>query len=301
MSSERWRSAPTCWRSAALVTALVVAMSACGGSAGAPAVSSPATAATASSPPPSPAASPHTAHVFVVVMENRSYAQAMAEPYTAGLAAKYGVATNYHAVAHPSLPNYLALTGGSTFGITDDGYHRLPAGGVGAQLTERGVAWRAYMEGMVRGCFDSPSPYALKHNPFAYFGGACPGNVVPLTALAGDLAATTPNVVWITPDLCHDGHDCSTKQADDFLAGLIPRILASDAWRQDGVLLITWDEDDGGSGNRVPAIVAAPGLAHRVSDRRHDHYSLLATVEDRLGLQRLGQAASADPLTELLG
>jgi hypothetical protein len=240
-------------------------------------------------------------HVFVVVMENRSYAQAMAEPYTAGMAAKYGVATNYHAVAHPSLPNYLALTGGSTFGITDDGYHRLPAGGIGAQLTEHGVAWRAYMEGMTRGCFDSPSPYALKHNPFAYFGGACPGNVVPLTALAGDLAATTPNFVWITPDLCHDGHDCSTKQADDFLAGLIPRILASDAWRQDGLLLVTWDEDDGGSGNRVPAIVAAPGLAHRVSDRRHDHYSLLATVEDRLGVPRLSQAASADPLTELLG
>ncbi len=239
--------------------------------------------------------------MFLVVMENHSFDQVMAQPYAAGLAARYAVAINYHAVSHPSLPNYLALAAGSTFGITDDGYHRLPAGGIGYELTAHGVSWRAYMEGMSHGCMDSPSPYALKHNPFASFGGACPSNVVPLTALDADLAGPTPSFVWITPDLCHDGHDCSGRQADDFLSTLVPRILASAAWRDGGVLLVTWDEDDGSSGNRVAAIVAAPGLASHQTSRPHDHYSLLATVTDRLGVPRLGRSRQADPLAELFG
>jgi phosphatidylinositol-3-phosphatase len=235
-------------------------------------------------------------------MENRSYEEAMAGPYTAGLAARYAVATNYHAISHPSLPNYLALSAGSTFGITDDGYHNLPRGGIGAQLSERGISWRAYMDGMTRGCFDSPSPYALKHNPFAYLGGACPPNVVPLTSgtLDADLVGNTPNFVWITPDLCHDGHDCSTRVADDYLFGLVPKILASASWQKDGLLLITWDESDAGRDNRVPAIVVTPNLQVHRTDRLHDHYSLLATMEDRLGLSRLGKANGADPLSELL-
>jgi acid phosphatase len=283
----------------AAVAASASLIAACTGPAPRPAAApalhaTPVASAVPVSPPPSAAT-----HVFVIVMENHSYAEATAQPYTARLAAQYAVAGDYHAVSHPSLPNYLALTAGSTFGITDDGYHPLPAGGIGAQLTAHGVSWRAYMEGMTRGCMESPAPYALKHNPFAYLGG-CPADVVPLTALDGDLAGATPRYVWITPDLCHDGHDCSSRQADDFLAGLVPKILASAAWRDGGVLFVTWDEDDGSSGNRVPAIVVAPDLARHETSRPHDHYSLLATVEDLLGVPRLGEARQADPMTELL-
>src|SRR5436190_22967496 len=95
-------------------------------------------ACSASSGPPSgPTALPSAtsaparpgSHVFVVVMENRDYATALAQPYTTQLAHRYAVATNYHAIAHPSLPNYLALTSGATFGISDDDFHRLPAVG----------------------------------------------------------------------------------------------------------------------------------------------------------------------------
>jgi hypothetical protein len=234
-------------------------------------------------------------------MENRSFATAVAQPYTASLAARYAVATNYRAVAHPSLPNYLALAAGSTYGVTDDGYHSLPAGGIGVQLTERGLPWRAYMEGMTRGCLDSPYPYALKHNPFAYLGGACPPDVVPLTRLDADLAGATPAFTWITPDLCHDGHDCSSRQADDFLSSLVPRILASAAWRDGGLLLITWDEDDGNAANRVATLVVAPALRAHATGAALDHYSLLATVEDRLGLPRLGRARGAATLADVLG
>jgi phospholipase C len=239
--------------------------------------------------------------VFVIVMENASLGRALAAPAIATLAASYSVATNYHAVGRPSLPNYLALTSGTTWGIADDGYHVLPAGGLGAQLSAAHVSWRAYMEGLTdAGCLGSPYPYALKHDPFAYYGGSCPQNVVSLEQLDRDLAGDTPSFVWITPGLCHDGHDCPLAEAGPWLAGLVARITASSAWRERGVLFVVWDEGGGGDANLVPLLVAAPGLPARQVGVAYDHYSLLAAVEDLLGVQRLGAAASADPLSALL-
>ncbi len=249
------------------------------------------------SPEPSPpAAAPH---VFLIVMENRSYSQAISNSYTAQLAADYGVATDYHGVSHPSLPNYLAMTSGSTWGIADDGFHRLPAGGLGAQLTGAGIAWRAYMEGMTNGCFNSPYPYALKHNPFAYYGGACPAQVVPFSRFAADMSGDVPRFVWISPGLCHDGHDCSSSVADEWLAQTVATILASNAWKDNGVLFITWDEGEDSANSVLTLVVHPDPLIHR-SARTYNHYSLLATMEDRLGVTRLGLAAQASAMTDLL-
>jgi hypothetical protein len=228
-------------------------------------------------------------------MENRSYNAALTGPFTASLASKYTLATQYRAVTHPSLPNYLALTSGSTWGITDDGWHPLPAGqDLGSQLTQAGVPWRAYMEGMARGCLDSPYPYALKHNPFAYYGGRCPGQVQPLDRLDGDLSsAQPPRFAFITPDMCHDMHDCSTTEGDRFLQSLFGRISGSPAWRQGALLLIVWDEDDGSSGNQVALIAVSPQGKPRRLDQTLDHYSLLALIQDRLRVPRLGAAIQA--------
>ena len=234
-------------------------------------------------------------------MENHSPDQALSGAFTASLAAKYGVANNYHAISHPSVPNYLALTSGQTWGIEDDGYHVLPKQDLGTQLTNAGVSWRAYMEGLgSAGCLDSPVPYDPGHNPFAYYGGQCPSNVVPLTALAGDLTSSTPSFTWITPDRCHDTHDCRVSVGDDWLRQEVRQITTSAAWQKDGVLFITWDEDDGSTDNRVLTFVIAPGLGHRTSQTRYTHYSLLATIEDLLGVGRLGQAASATPMNDLI-
>ena len=234
--------------------------------------------------------------VTVIVMENKSYAAAMAAPYAASLAAKYAVATNYRAVSHPSLPNYLAITSGSTWGIADDGYHRLAAGGLGAQMSAAGLPWHAYMEGMTAGCFDSPYPYALKHNPFAYYGGACPANVSSASAMPSDLAAGATGLVWISPGLCNDTHDCPVATGDQWLSRQVPMILASPGWRAGGVLFIVWDEDDGGGDNRVPLIVVSSRLATHEFTSAFDHYSLLATIEDSLRLPRLGHAVGAPAL-----
>jgi phospholipase C len=240
------------------------------------------------------------AHVFVIVMENTTYDQALAQPYTRSLAEQYALASDYHAVSHPSLPNYLALTAGSTFGIRDDSYRPLPAGGLGAQLTQAGVSWKAYAEGMAGDCLTNTTRYAVKHDPFAFYGGACPANVVAMDQLAGDLTGTTPRLSWLIPDLCHDGHDCPAATADGWLAATVPAILASPAWKDGGVLFITWDEDDGSGDNHVATLVVAPRLASHTTAVAYDHYSLLATIEDRLGVSRLGQAATATPITDVL-
>jgi phosphatidylinositol-3-phosphatase len=258
------------------------------------------------SPPPTPSSTPPPtpayAHVFVIVMENRSYQQALAMPYVASLAGKYGLATNYHAVAHPSLPNYLAMTSGSTWGVGDDGWHPLPAdGGLGTELTNAGVSWRAYMEGFTGSCFRSPYPYALKHNPFPYYGAQCPAAVVSLSQLQADLSGSTPQFVWITPGLCNDGHDCSSTVADRFLSTLVPEITASSAWKGGGVLYITWDESEGGGTNQVPLVIVAPQLQRHTSNVYLDHVALAATLADQLGVARPGQSAGSPSITQAFG
>ena len=252
------------------------------------------------SPTPTETGAPTTPHVFVIVMENASLTTALRSPSIERLAAKYALATNYHAVSSPSLPNYLAMTSGSTWGITDDAYHVLPAGGLGAQLTAAGLSWRAYLEGLTSaGCLGSPYPYALKHNPFAYYGGSCPGNVVSLDPLEADLVGDTPSFVWIAPGLCHDGHDCALAEAGPWLEDLVARVVASPAWRDHGALFVVWDEGDGLS-SVVPLIVASPDLESRHVEAPYDHYSLLAAIEDLFRLPRLGAAKDASPLADLL-
>jgi len=232
-------------------------------------------------------------------MENRSASQAIAGQYTSQLAAQYGVATNYHGVSHPSLPNYLAITSGSTWGVVDDGFHNLPAGGLGAQLTSAGIEWRAYMEGMSSNCYGNGNGYALKHNPFAYYGSACPPQVVPFSQFSTDMSGSVPRFVWITPNMCHDGHDCSTAVADSWLSQIVPQILASPAWQDNGVLFITWDEGED-SANSVLTLLIRPGMSNHASSLSYNHYSLLATIEDMFGLTRLGAAATAWAMSDLM-
>ena len=240
-------------------------------------------------------------NVFVIVMENHSLDEALQGTYTSQLASQAGVASNYHGIAHPSVPNYLAITSGQTWGITDDVYQALPRRDLGDQMTTANIQWRAYMEGLgSEGCLDSPPPYDLDHNPFAYYGGACPGNVVPSSQLQSDLAQHSTQFAWIGPNICHDQHSCSTADGDNWLRQTVGMITSSPSWHADAVLFITWDEDDGSSDNRVLTIVLRPNVKHRTSTVRYDHYSLLATIEDILGVPRLANAAGAQAMTDLV-
>ncbi len=248
-------------------------------------------------------------HIAVIVMENEEYSEIIGSPSTPfinALAQRSALAAAHFAIAHPSLPNYLALTGGSTFGISDDCTACTAAGGnLGSQLTAARIPWRAYMEGLPRTCFrgDGAGEYAKKHDPFLYYPRlsgrplAC-ANVVGFDALrSAERAGQLPRFAWITPNLCHDMHDCSPQTGDRFLAGLVPGLLRALGPR--GLLLLTWDEGSSDQGCcRLAAgghiVLIAAGAAARsgvVMHRTTDHYSTLQAIEDLLGLPRLRGAA----------
>lgn len=204
---------------------------------------------------------------------------------------------------------------------------------VAGQLSAAGKTWKGYMEDMQTPC-QHPEPgakddhqgatvgdqYATRHNPFVYFEAItsspdCRRNVVDFTALAGDLQSTgtTPNLSYITPNLCNDGHDSpcvdgspgGLESADAWLRQQVPAILDSPAFRQDGMLVITFDESEGKTagpaglvpggtaGGRIGALVISPfSQGGSSSDKPYNHFSLLASIEDAFSLPRLGYAGA---------
>jgi hypothetical protein len=251
------------------------------------------------------------AHIAVVVLENAEYSDVIgsrAAPFITALVRRYGLASRMYAISHPSLPNYLALSGGSTFGIGSDCTDcSVPGTGLAGQLSGRGISWKAYMEDMPHSCFTggSADDYAKKHNPFMYYRGLVRRQtdcerVVPLDQLSADeRARKLPAFIWITPNLCHDMHDCGLATADRFLARLLPPLLAR--LGHDGLVFLTWDEgttDDGccglAAGGHIATIVAGPGARRGVRFATPvDLYSLLQTIEDLFGVSRLRGAACA--------
>jgi phosphatidylinositol-3-phosphatase len=249
--------------------------------------------------PPPPPPPPAYNHVVVIVMENHSLEQVLGSPeapYLNSLAAANGLATGYSDVSHPSLPNYLALTGGSTFGISSDCTDCfLGAPSIADRLEAAGKTWKAYQEGMPSPCFvGSSGRYAQKHDPFIYFNdirndpNRC-GRIVPYTQMVGDFnGGSAPNFAFITPDLCNDTHDCALSVGDGWLSREVPKIMSSSAFSGSrSLLVITFDEGENGS-ELVMTVFAGSGVkAGYRSSAGYDHYSLLRTIEDNWGLAPL--------------
>jgi hypothetical protein len=273
-------------------------------------------ARTSLTPTPSgaPAAVPRFSHVFTIVLENRSAATVLGSaeaPYLDELAARYGVAEGYQAVAHPSQPNYLALFSGSTHGVTDDARHDLDAPTIADQLEAAGRSWRVYAENVPTGCFTEPTAdggpdgsgtYARKHEPAISFRSisGSPTRCADIRPIS-DFDPTVADYAFIVPNLCNDAHDCPLSIADAWLSKLVPRILGSSAWKDRGVLFITFDEADGQDRevNRVATLVIAPSVVPGTrSSMAHSHYSLLRTIQDGLGLDCLALSCGANTLGE---
>lgn len=267
----------------------------------------------ASIPSPPVGSVPGFKRIFVVILENHEATAVTAEamPFLSGLASTSALAERYYAVSHPSLPNYLALLGGDTFGISvtcDDCFHQTP--NLADQIDAAGLSWKAYFDGMPNACYKQPvsNRYAMKHNPFMYFlsirndPNRCK-NVVPLADLFPDLlAARLPNLVWITPDLCHSGHDCDLPVADQWLKQTTGPILESPSFQENEALFITWDEgmsNEGGGGRVFTLVVSSSAKSGHRSQAHYTHYSLLRTIEDAWNLPLLGNANGALPMTDL--
>ena len=356
------------------------------------AAATPTTAAAETTQAPSPPASVATtttavgrsaiSHVFVIMLENKSYDQTWgtASPATylnQTLVPKGVLLSNYYGVGHASLDNYIAQISGQApnpktqgdcttyvpFVSTGTGaYGQLLGSGcvfpssvmtVADQLTAAGKTWKAYEEDIGNSATEpktcrhpaigSADPtllarkgdeYATRHDPFVYFHSiidspACNTEVVGLDQLTTDLgsAAATPNLVYITPNLCHDGHDApcvdgepgGLVSSDRFLSTWVPQILASPAFTSGGMLVVTFDEaevggtdadstsccnappdpnsaqpgNNGPGGGRVGALVISAASKPGTTDATaYNHYGLLCSVEDVFGLSHLGFAGA---------
>jgi phosphatidylinositol-3-phosphatase len=268
-------------------------------------------------------------HVLVIVMENHSAGQIVGSPktpYITKVARRCGWAARYLAITHPSLPNYLAMTSGSTSGITTDcNACRSRGPSIFEQLGAAGRSWRAYEESMPSPCLRADSGrYLMRHNPPAYFTrlrATCPASDVPIgTPARGALRhALRKNILpaysFLTPDACHDMHDCPKSAGDAWLRSWLPMILANTSY-QNGelVVFLTFDEGRGGFEGEschlhpsdpschVATIVISPYVgAGAVSRTAFTHYSLLRTTENLLGLPLLGHARTAVGMRRAFG
>lgn len=245
----------------------------------------------------------HISHVVVIVLENKGETSVIGSsqaPYLNRLAHACALATAYTGVAHPSLPNYLAMTGGDTFGVSDDnppGDHRIGAASIFGQL---GGSWRAYQESMAVPCQRyALGAYVPRHNPAVYFTGLtdCATNDVALPASPSFDAAFT----LVTPNLLDDMHDGSVQRGDRWMAAFVPKVLASPQYQAGTLaLFVGWDENDGpvhAASNQVPLILVAPSVvAGTRLTTAANHYALLATWEDLLDVPRLARAQTAPDL-----
>jgi acid phosphatase len=253
---------------------------------------------------------PAFAHVVVIVFENKERSSILGNssaPTFNRLAEEYATLGRYYAVAHPSLPNYLALVSGSTHGITTNCTTCLVAGrSLAGSLAAAQRTWKTYAEGLPSAGYigASAGAYAKKHNPFMYFREvvsrpAWRARVVPLTALRTDVRRNRlPDFALVVPNLCHSMHDCPVATGDRWLSAVLPPLLQL----ADTAVFVIFDEgttSDRGGGN-VPALAVGTAVRPGSSYTRiTGHCGLLRTVEDAWNLPRLGCSARAAPITAI--
>ncbi|HEX9116877.1 MAG TPA: alkaline phosphatase family protein [Anaerolineae bacterium] len=297
------------WRAIALISLLA----GCMGPVSAPSIfTSPSPVSTPTPAIPVHNGVPEFKHVFVILLENRESNEvtgAQSMPYFNSLVQQGATSGQYYGIMHPSLPNYLALTSGSTAGITSDCTDCFVASSnLASQLKAAGRTWKAYMESMPSPCYiGNDGQYVQRHDPFIYYDdvrkdpGQCK-NVVPFTQFAADLRANNlPDFNWISPNLCNDMHDCDEAAGDAWLKAWIPQILASPAWQDRGALFILFDEgssnagccDQKAAGGKVAMLAVSPlSKPGYVSTTPSNHYSLLRTIEEAWQMPLLGNAGS---------
>ncbi len=253
-------------------------------------------------------------HVFVVTEENTDYVDVTSSsmPYLTGLAAQYGLATQYYANTHPSIGNYFEMATGQIL-TNDDGSSTIEnVGSVVRSLNAAGKTWKSYAESIPNACYlgGDTGNYARKHNVFALLsdvandptGQAC--NIVPFTQFATDLAnGTLPAFSNIVPDLCNDAHDCSLGTADSWLQTNIAPLLASPVFQNDGLLIVVFDESGGdntlGGGKVYWTAISSKSKRGYQSTTTYQHQSTLRLILKALGVNSFpGDAASAPDMSE---
>jgi len=249
--------------------------------------------------------------LLVVVEENHSLAQMRRRmPYTFSLARRYGYAGDYHALGHPSLPNYLGITSGHMYGVHRNmkpSLLKVGSPSVFGQALAAGRTAGVYVDSMPTPCFRRrQAPYTLPANPWVFYSrerSACLAHDRPMAAFAPDVSAgRLPQVGMVTPNLCHSGHDCPLSTADAWFERLMSTVTSGPDWRSGRLaIVLTADEDHHNAGNVVLTTVIHPSQSHHVVSARLTHYSLTRLFDEVAGLPPLGQAATAPSMAKAFG
>ena len=258
---------------------------------------------------------PSSNHVALLIEENHSFESVIGSssmPYLNSLASEYGLAVRYYANVHPSIGNYFMMTTGQIPSTSDGWPGTVTADNLARQLIHAGKSWRVYAQSLPSAGYVGGDryPYVKHHNPFAYFSDVKNSareryNIVPFTDLADDLRRDDlQNFSLIIPDELHDAHSASLHTADQWLKTAIAPLLSNSKFREDGILIITFDEstdsDKIHGGGHVATIVIGPKvLHHKQSSTFVQHQSILRTIEQALGLPEVGAAKSCNSLGDL--
>jgi hypothetical protein len=275
----------------------------------------------------SPTQQQHIHTVFIIMMENHNWTGADATvirnnpnaPYINNTLVLMGAhAENYYNPPHnhPSLPNYLWLEAGTNFGIHNDGpatlYGQTTTMHLVTLLKDANISWKAYDEGTQ----GQQCMLVHWHVPFVFFADTtdnfnpdsqyCISHVRPLPELFSDLENnTTARYNFIVPNDCHNMHTpCNggnqIAEGDQWLSQTVPQILASNAYKNGGVLFIIFDEAQHGDGP-IPFIVLSPLAKPGYSNNIHyTHGSTLRTLEEIFEVQPfLRDAANETDLSDL--
>lgn len=241
----------------------------------------------------------HFNKVMIVVFENTDFGDALMQPYFNSLVKEGALLTNYHALTHPSQGNYIAMIAGSLLGVKNDRPVNLTQRHLGDLLEEAGKSWKVYAEGYPGNCFlgATSGRYVRKHVPFISFTNVqtnperC-GRIVNSDQFAKDFSdGKLPDYSMYVPDLDNDGHDTGVAYGDKWLKEHFDKVLHSTKFPEDLLVVITFDESSHNLDNKIYMLMWGPGVvkASSTSAVRYDHYSLLRTIEDNLGLASLKQ------------
>jgi hypothetical protein len=248
---------------------------------------------------------PHLEHVVLIVLEDKNYDEVRTLPYISSLIATGAVFTNSHGVAHPSQPNYLALWSGSQQGVTDN---TCPAPGspfstenLGHACQAAGYLWRSYVESLPSTaslvCSANGGLYTRDHNPCTNFDNLNDQDNRPYTDLARDLGrGHYDEFIYAAPNNCNNSRDCPASTSDTWLANNVPWIMGY--MGPNDLLIITWDEDLSADNHILTIFLGGPVKPGYASSRAINHYTVLRTICDGLGLAPFGAAASESPIVD---
>jgi phosphatidylinositol-3-phosphatase len=242
-------------------------------------------------------------HIVIVVEENHSYREILNNsqaPYMNQLMKQGANLTNHYAIEHPSQPNYLDLFSGSNQGVTNDKTPKnlFKSANLASELIAKGFTFGGYSEGMPKtgytGPYDLKTNYARKHNPWVNFTNVPSTVNMPFTSFPKDYSKL-PTVSFVIPNMNHDIHDGTMKEADNWLKDNLDGYVQW-ANKHNSLLILTWDEDDTSAKNKIPTVFIGPMVKKQSYTVRTDHYSLLRTIEDIYGIQPLGKSKQATPI-----